>query len=132
MLGSLVLDLGATAVPLLWRLEALANVPELVFRAGTQFLMFAAWLLFMVFLQKLADYLRGAGLARQVRELLLFGTAVWLGVILLPFVAVALVTALGCFGILGSIVLGLVLLMAGVGFLMQYVRLLVVMREVIE
>jgi hypothetical protein len=132
IIGSLVLDLVQTAVAVGSRLAVFAGVPPFASRTGTQFLVFGAWVLFMLFLRRLAAYLQEAALARQVQELLFFGTGVCLGVMLLPAVAFGLVGFMGCFGIVAVVLLGLVLLVLGVGFLVHYVRLLVAVGEAIQ
>jgi hypothetical protein len=130
LVGTLVADAAHLAGTGLQWLGAFRGLPTPAVVLMMNLVAFTAWLLFMLFLRRMADYVRDSGTVNEADAVLLRGGVVWAGAIFGPLLG-GLVIALGCFG--GLIVLALIVawIIYALLFLLRYMAFLSGMRDAV-
>jgi hypothetical protein len=110
---------------------ALSALPGILYSIALNTFTGVSWLLFMLYLKGLANYLRERAVAADADPVMYVGSITWAGIVLGPFIVTSVVYILGCLGIL--VVLGLFVawIVYGIRFLMRYVTFLSDMRAVL-
>jgi hypothetical protein len=132
LVASIAFDVGYLIGIVLRLLGVLDGAPAAVVGLSLNLLTLAAWVLFLLAMKGVANYLDESGMARDAEATLTLGVLVWLGLIFGPLIGVLVIQGIGCLGI--PVVLGIIVawIVYGIRFLFRYIAFLSDMRDVVS
>ena len=123
-----VLNLTLNGVDLVVRFTGIVDSVISLFNAV---LWLGSWLLFMMFLKRLAVYLHERHLNADADDVIRLGVILFIGGIVTPFGMIVL-NFLPCVGAIIGLAIAIALLIGAIIFLVKYIKLLMNYRMVLE